>query len=400
VNGAVRGLAAAVLLAGCAGAGSAPPASPPHRYALAATLGEPAEWRFQPLVVDVDRDGHLDLVATARLVKNYLTIWLGDGKLGFRRLPPTWADLGYGAVATGDVNGDGWPDFVAASHFPRLQVLLSDGRGGFTDSIVPRNDGHVAAQLVDVDSDGKLDLILLGFQHAGLEILLADGVGTWTRHRALPEIRPGRTMPGRALAVGDLDRDGHVDVVAAFNRWGIYVYHGDGRGGFTGGHTDLAAESREFQALALADVNRDGHLDLVINGTSLGRDRANGPDVYLGDGRGGWKASSRGLKVLRVASIGLGVGDLDGDGFLDIVAAGNQDGDAAAGYGLFWFRGDGTGGWRLVEDSGLPTKGLSVPHSITLADLDRDGALEIVVLSGGQDGRFTIWRKEPPARIR
>ena len=393
-----RGVVAVALLAGCAGTGlvsSGPPLPPLPRYALATAVGEPAEWRFQPLVVDVDRDGHLDVVATARLVKNYLGIFLGDGKLGFRRMPPTWADLGYGAIATGDINGDGWPDFVAASHFPRFQVLLSDGRGGFTDTIVPREDGHVAVQLADVDGDGKLDLILLGFQHAGLEVLLADGsAARWKRHRVLPEVRPGRTMPGRALAVADLNHDGHLDLVAAFNRWGIYVYYGDGRGGFTGGHVALAAESREFQALALADVNGDGHLDIVINGTSFGREQTNGPDVFLGDGKGGWKASSRGLKVLRVASIGLAVGDLDRDGFLDIVAAGNLDGDATAGYGLFWFRGDGQGGWRLVENSGLPTKGLSIPHSVTLADLDRDGSLEIVVLTGGQGGSFTIWRQQ------
>jgi hypothetical protein len=363
------------------------------------TLNEGVEWRFQPLVVDVNRDGHLDLVATARLAKNYLSIWLGDGKLGFRAMTPTWADLGYGAMATGDINGDGWPDFVAASHFPRFQTLLSNGKGGFADTTTRKDDGHVAAQLADVNGDGKLDLILLGFQNAGIEVLLGDGTGKWTKHLSLPETRPGRTMPGRTLAVGDLNHDGHLDIVAAFNRWGIYIYYGDGRGGFKGGHVDLAAESREFQTIVLADVNGDGNLDIVINGTSFGRDQGNGPDVFLGDGKGGWKASTSGLKVLRVASSGLAVGDLDRDGNLDLVAAGNIDGDAATGYGLFWFRGDGKGSWRRVENSGLPTAGLSIPHSITLADLDGDGTLEIIVLTGGTAGSFTIWKQQPPKNV-
>jgi hypothetical protein len=96
-------------------------------------------------------------------------------------------------------------------------------------------------------------------------------------------------------------------------------------------------------SLTVGDVNHDGHPDLVINGTSVGRDEANGPDVYLGDGRGGWKASSMGLKVLKVATPGLALGDLDQDGHLNLTAAGKVTGELRSGYGLFWFRGDGRG---------------------------------------------------------
>ena len=99
------------------------------------------------------------------------------------------------------------------------------------------------------------------------------------------------------------------------------------------------------------------------------------------------------MKVLKFASEGVALGDLDGDGNLDIVAAGNITGDVHDGYGLFWFRGDGKGGWSLVPESGLPTKGLSVVHSVTLADVDHDGFPEIVALSGGSNGAITIWKQ-------
>src|SRR5947209_9987089 len=151
-------------------------------YSKVLTLGPGIEWRFNPLLVDLNRDGHLDLVATARLVKPALHMWLGDGKGSFTPINPTWTDIGYAALATGDINGDGFPDIVAASHFGAVQTLLSDGRGGFTEKTLRREDGYVAAQLADLDGDGHLDLILVGQATAGLEVYLGDGAGNWKLH--------------------------------------------------------------------------------------------------------------------------------------------------------------------------------------------------------------------------
>jgi hypothetical protein len=157
-------------------------------------------------------------------------------------------------------------------------------------------------------------------------------------------------MPGRDLVVGDLNHDGHLDLVAAFQRWGVYVYYGDGRGGFTGGPVDFHSDNREFQSVVLGDVNHDGHPDIVIGGTSSGENQPNGPDVYLGDGHGGWKASSVGLKVLKYASAGITLGDLGGNGNLDIVAAGtllvmSRTGGACSGLGAM---AQGAGVWLKI----------------------------------------------------
>ena len=394
------GFLIAMGLIGCSGLAQSAPALPKSapalpKYVQALALEPGNQWRFNPLLIDINKDGHPDLVATARLMKPSLHIWLGDGKGALTPMKPTWTDIGYGALATGDINGDGFPDIVVASHFGGVQTLLSDGKGGFTEKVMHREDGYVAAQLADLNGDGHLDLILLGYKNARIEVYFGNGKGDWELRKTMPEPAPGPVMPGRAMAVGDLNHDGHLDLVVAFQRWGVYIYYGDGRGGFTGGPVDFYSQNRDFESVAIADVNHDGNPDVVINGTFGGRDQANGPDVYLGDGHGGWKASSSGLKVLKFASAGIALGDLDGTGNLDIVAAGNITGKIGDGYGLFLFKGDGKGGWRLVEDSGLPDRGLPLIHSVTLADLYGDGAREIVVLSGGnRAGVITIWKRQ------
>jgi hypothetical protein len=369
------------------------PAAALPKYFKADTIGLGTEWRFRPLVLDLNRDGHPDLVATARLTDCPLRIWFGDGKGILAAVTPTWSETGYAALTTGDINRDGFPDLVAASHFGRLQTLLSDGRGGFTEKILPRDDGYVGAQLADLNADGLLDLAVVGFQKAGIEIYLGDGTGNWRLQTTLPEVRPGQIMPGRDLLVGDLNHDGHPDLIAAFQRWGIYIYYGDGRGGFTGGAATFRLPADTPESLTLGDVNNDGHPDIGVNGNLGGGNQANGPDVYLGDGRGGWKASSGGLKVLKTAMGGIVFGDLDQDGHEDLVAAGNDTNDVDSGFGLFWFRGDGTGDWHLNRENGLPAKGLTTSHGITLADLDGDGTPEIIALNGGARGSITIWKR-------
>jgi FG-GAP-like repeat len=109
------------LVIGCAD--SSPSTQPLPRFTRVYTLGPGTEWRFNPLIIDIDGDGWYDLAANTRLVAPALHLWRGDGST-FTPITPTWTDIGYAALATGDINHDGFPDIVGASHFGKVQTLL------------------------------------------------------------------------------------------------------------------------------------------------------------------------------------------------------------------------------------------------------------------------------------
>ena len=387
-----------ILIAGCsrhALRSAGDPLSLP--YKRTAVLGEGKEWRPHPLLVDLNNDRHLDIVATHRnpLEENSLHIWMGDGKGNFSEINQTWRSPAYSALASGDINLDGYQDLVVVSHNARIYTLMGDGEGGFTEKVLGTEDGYVAVKLADLNRDGLLDAVLMGYKKAGIEIYHGDSKGNWSLQRRL-----SAGQVGRDLAVGDINNDGHLDIAAVQNGPGVLVYVSDGQGGWTGGPTGFYSATRDFKSIALSDVNQDGNLDVVLNGGFISLKEPNGPDVYLGDGKGGWRPSSQGLKTLKSATYGIALGDMDKDGRLDLVCGGNVTGEIGwEDYGLFLFRGDGKGGWTLSKNSGLPARGLMEPYGMVLGDVNEDGDLDIVAMNSdtseeGYSGYISIWMRQ------
>jgi hypothetical protein len=329
------------------------------------------------------------------------TIFLGDGRGRWRpwaeaRFPALPYDYGDAAVA--DLNGDGVPDLVLASHLRGIVALIGDGRGRFAawsqgiDFWLPDDRrgpafSSRALAIVDWNGDGRPDILALGegpvlgrrlagappsaFQSGSRSavVYLNQGDGTWTRI-------PGgssRTF-GSALAVADFDRDGRPDFAAGSDVVGLTALLGLGQADGTWKPTVVPAlrPGGLFRAVATADFDRDGRPDLAVSFlTREGETVRAGIDVLLSR-PAGWERRTLGVIEGRVEVTRLATGDLDGDGHADLVGV---DGDGA----LWVFRGDGRGGFSREPAPALKAGEQCRGYGLRLADLDGDGADEVVV---------------------
>jgi hypothetical protein len=183
--------------------------------------------------------------------------------------------------------------------------------------------------VADMNGDGIPDIVApparLGSE-ARLHIWLGDGHGKFVRQK-LEFFEDGKPAPYASLAyggvaVGDLDGDGKLDIVAASHSAGLVALYGRGNGDYDVVHKGLPGRDFSSQAVALADVNGDGKLDVVAS-TDIyeGRTTAWEPDqirVYVNDGHRGFALAKNAI-VGGAYSNSLTAWDYDGDGRLDIL---------------------------------------------------------------------------------
>jgi hypothetical protein len=230
-------------------------------------------------LVDVDGDGHLDIVTGNRRGQYAFAVLLGNGQGRFARGPVLTvapAQEGY-TLAFGDVDGDRDIDAVTAVSSPkagRLDVHLSNGRGAFRrlrDAVVSLPAPYQIEALADVNSDRRPDLVL-SHRGARLSILLNRGAGRFAQATGSPISLAKRPF---SVAIADLNQDRHVDLVAATVD-SVTVLLGNGRAFPRAGRSSFRAGPGAYN-VTIGDVNADERPDVLASSFE-----SNGVTVLLG----------------------------------------------------------------------------------------------------------------------
>ena len=321
-----------------------------------------------PFIVaaDVNGDGLADVIMPGPEFNNSNSIAIlngqGNGTLSaaqYISVPTTPY-----AMAVGDIDGNGTADLVditsdnASSTI--VSIMLGDGHGNFQPPAVQQTFSGIfpgPAYLVDLDGDGKLDLVLAVEQASGA----AESI-LWLQNTGGGFGPPATLVAGTStnnFCVADFNRDGKPDILYTSTPPALHILMNQGNGVFK---DQLAGGLNGITGLAtVIDFNVDGIPDLAVEASNTGI-------LYSFEGKG--DGSFKQIATLQSPGVppNLVAGDFDHDGFPDLAGPSGLEPSE-----ILYFFGDGHG--HFTTQSVVGPEG----QYVAAGDFNGDGLPDIVV---------------------
>ncbi|PXY71069.1 MAG: hypothetical protein CXX83_00855 [Methanobacteriota archaeon] len=318
-------------------------------------------------LADVDKDGDLDILDSTANEPNY--IYTFDGVEFGDVFWETWASTDSGDSANsawGDVDGDGDLDFVTADGVEGPILHINGGHN--LDDVNAWSDGtnsySYSIDLGDMDNDGDLDLAIGNGNGEDSSVWRNNGASfsmEWTSPAS-------RNFFAEDIIWFDVDNDGYLDIIIGDDGGRNYAYAGNyaGSGSLsTTNHLWRSNSADDTYDLTIGDINGDGWDDLIS--VNYGYNRVyysiSTPSGYILEQQESWSSTEYDFSVCGA------VGDINGDGYLDLFVANNYE------YAKVYLN-TGTG---LETTASWSSQSTVDAQGCSMGDVDGDGDLDVVI---------------------
>lgn len=269
-------------------------------------------------------------------------------------------------VAVADLDGDGDLDYISGNRDQPNRVYLNNGTGNFTlFESSDETDYTKAVSIADLDGDGDPDYVA-GNRNQVNVVYLNNGTAHFTFHENVSETSGDET---ESVSLSDIDNDGDVDMVAVNIGTGLRIYKNNGSAHFT----SFQNISGSFQDAAMGDLDGDGYADIVTGGIPAEVTR-----IFINNGSGYYMLNQSMTGSGSFFTYSLSLADIDNDADLDIIEGNGNTQNYRV------YRNDGETTFTVTYVSGsIETRAVSV------SDFNNDGRLDFIESNqGGADSIY------------